>query len=316
MAKQLRSLSGRVVAITGGARGIGRATAAALAAQGARVAIGDLDAELTRKVAADLGPGVLGVELDVTDRDSFSSFLDRVIAEFGSLDVLVNNAGIVPAGDFADEADAVTARVIDVNLGGTLLGCKLALARMLPRGEGQIVNISSGLGRTPAAGTVSYCASKYAVAGLTDALRAELGGSGVELHLILPSLTATDMAAGAKRLRGMRLVKPERVAAAIVEALQTGRREVYLPRRLGWLIGLQAITPPRLVSALRRMLGVDRMFTRVDPLARAAYEARIAPPVAPPAPDPAATVARAAASVADALNGGAEAGFAGHQSHE
>ncbi len=83
MAKNLRQLNGKVVAITGGARGIGRATAAALLAQGARVAIGDLDAELTRQVAAELGAGAVGLPLDVTSRESFSAFLDRVERELG-----------------------------------------------------------------------------------------------------------------------------------------------------------------------------------------------------------------------------------------
>jgi NAD(P)-dependent dehydrogenase (short-subunit alcohol dehydrogenase family) len=144
MAKNPRQLNGKVVAITGGARGIGRATAAALLAQGARVAIGDLDAELTRQVAAEIGAGAVGLPLDVTSRESFVAFLDRVERELGPLDVLVNNAGIAPTGEFARESDAVTARILEVNIKGTMLGCKLALERMLPRERGNIVNVSSG----------------------------------------------------------------------------------------------------------------------------------------------------------------------------
>jgi NAD(P)-dependent dehydrogenase (short-subunit alcohol dehydrogenase family) len=303
MAEQLRALNGKVVAITGGARGIGRATAAALLAQGAHVAIGDLDGELTRRVAAELGAGTVGLSLDVTSRDSFSAFLDRTTAALGPLDVLVNNAGIAPTGDFAHEPDAVSQRVLDVNLGGTMLGCKLALERMLPRDGGQIVNVASALGRTPAPGIVSYSASKAAIVALTDALRIELRGSGVELHLILPSLIGTDMAAGVKGLRGIRVGTAEEVAAAIVGVLRTGRREAYVPRRLGWLIALEAVTPQPIVRRLRRLLRADAMFTQVDALARAAYEARIAPSEDRDA-DPAATVASAAASVADALRSG------------
>jgi NAD(P)-dependent dehydrogenase (short-subunit alcohol dehydrogenase family) len=302
MAKQRRALNGQVVAITGGARGIGRATAAALLAHGAHVAIGDLDGEFTRRVAAELGAGAIGLELDVTSRESFSAFLDRSERELGPLDVLVNNAGIAPVGEFARESDAIAARVLAVNVGGTTLGCKLALERMLPRGRGHIVNVSSGLGRTPSPGIVTYAASKHAIVGLTESLRIELAGSGIELHLVLPNLIGTDMSAGVSALRGMQMNSAEDVAAAIVEALQTGRREAYVPRQLGWLITLEAVLPKEVVRRVRGLLGADRMFTRVDALQRAAYEARIAPPAA--AGDRAATVASAAASVADALRDG------------
>src|SRR5881227_921322 len=98
MAKARRSLAGKVVAITGGARGIGRATAAALVAQGARVAIGDIDAPFAERTAQELRGGTIGLPLDVTDRASFAGFLDRTEAALGPLDVLVNNAGIMPIG--------------------------------------------------------------------------------------------------------------------------------------------------------------------------------------------------------------------------
>ena len=303
MAKQLRPLNGKVVAITGGARGIGRATAAALLAHGARIAIGDLDGEFTRRVAGELGTGVLGLALDVTSRESFAAFLDRTERELGPLDVLVNNAGIAPVGAFARESDATAARVLEVNVGGTTIGCKLALERMLPRAAGHIVNVSSGLGRTPSPGIATYAASKHAIVGLTESLRIELEGTGLELHLILPNLIATDMAAGVSALRGVRMNSADDVAAAIVNVLQTGRREAYVPRQLGWLITLEAVTPKPAIRFLRGLLGADRMFTHVDALERAAYEARIAPPAADGPADRAATVANAAASVADALRG-------------
>src|SRR5690242_17297413 len=106
MAKQPKSLSGLVVAITGGARGIGKATAAALVREGARVGIGDIDLELARQTAGELGDSVAAYELDVTSRPSFAEFLDGVERDLGPLDVLVNNAGIMPVGAFLDESDA------------------------------------------------------------------------------------------------------------------------------------------------------------------------------------------------------------------
>ncbi len=299
MAKQRRPLDGKVVAITGGARGIGRATAAAFLAKGARVAVGDLDLAFTRRVATELGGGVIGLELDVTSRESFSGFLDVLESRLGQLDVLVNNAGIQPVGEFASESDAVTQRALDVNLGGVALGCKLALERLLPRDTGHIVNVASGLGRTPVAGGVTYCTSKYAVVGLTEALRAELAGTHVELHLVLPGLVDTEMSAGLRGMRAAHRLSPDDVGSELVEAVQAGRAESYVPRSLGALVAARRLVPRRLVATGERLLRSDSLMVDVDALERATYEARIAP--APVVSDPAATVASAAAVVADAV---------------
>src|SRR4051794_22123832 len=102
MARQPRPIHGKVVAITGAARGIGRETARALIQEGAKVAIGDLDLELARRTANELGGATIALSLDVTDRESFVRFLDDVEAQLGPLDVLINNAGIMPLSDFAD----------------------------------------------------------------------------------------------------------------------------------------------------------------------------------------------------------------------
>jgi NAD(P)-dependent dehydrogenase (short-subunit alcohol dehydrogenase family) len=292
VAKKSRLLTGKVVAITGGARGIGRATAATLAARGARVAIGDLDAAMAERVAAELGSVVVGLPLDVTSRDSFTTFLDEVERRLGPLD------------EFASERDAVTERVLDVNLGGTALGCKLALERLLPRDTGHIVNLASALGRTAVPGGASYCASKYAVVGLTEALRAELVATNVELHLVLPGFVDTEMSSGLKGLRGTHRSSPARVGAAIADALQSGRGTVWVPAVLGPMVAMEPITPRSLVAWIGGLLGTGRLLTQPDALERAAYEARIAPPADRAAIDPALTVANAAASVADAVRAG------------
>src|ERR1700753_562590 len=143
MDKAPRSLAGRVVAVTGGARGIGRATASALIAQGARVAIGDIDAPLAEKTASELGSGTVGLPLDVPSRESFDAFLTEVENRLGPLDVLVNNAGIMPIGPFVDETDSTAQRLVDINLHGVIYGSKLALERFMPRGRGHLVNIAS-----------------------------------------------------------------------------------------------------------------------------------------------------------------------------
>src|SRR4051794_3237623 len=106
MAKQPRSLTGKVAVITGGGRGIGKALAQALTREGVRVAIGDLDQESAERTAAELGPGALGLPLDVTDLAAFTAFLDEVEERLGPVDVLVNNAGIMPISPLDEESDA------------------------------------------------------------------------------------------------------------------------------------------------------------------------------------------------------------------
>ena len=127
MAKQPRILAGETAAITGAARGIGRATAEAFLRQGMRVAIGDVDLEAASQTASELGASTVALPLDVTDRDSFSAFLDGAEEQLGPLDVLVNNAGIMQIGRFIDEDDLTARRMVDINLHGVILGMKLAL---------------------------------------------------------------------------------------------------------------------------------------------------------------------------------------------
>ena len=172
MAAQARSLQGKVVAITGGARGIGKATAKALVGKGAKVAIGDLDRELAERTAAELGGDTLALELDVTRRESFEGFLDQVEERLGSLDVLINNAGIMPLGRFVDEDDLTAQRMVDINVHGVMFGMKLALPRMQRRNAGHIVNLASQAGKGGFPGGATYCGTKHFVVGASEAVRA------------------------------------------------------------------------------------------------------------------------------------------------
>ena len=172
MAKERRSLTGKVVAITGGARGIGKATAAALVRKGCRVAIGDLDLALAEQTAAALGGGTVALPLDVTDRASFAAFLDEAERQLGPLDVLVNNAGIMPVTPFVEESEDSVRRQIDINLHGVITGTQMAIERMSPRHRGHIVNIASQAGKAGVPGIATYSATKHAVVGLSEAVRA------------------------------------------------------------------------------------------------------------------------------------------------
>lgn len=288
------------MAITGGARGIGRATALALSARGAKVAVGDIDGELAHELASELGGDAVGVALDVTGRDSFETFLALAERRLGPLEVLINSAGVMPLGAFVTEADEIGAHALAVNLGGAMTGAKLALARFLPRDHGHLVNIAGVAGRVGFAGAVSYTASQHALVGLTTALRSELRGTGVELHLIMPVLVETEMSAGLRRPRVRRTVSADQAAAAIIAALEAGEREVFLPRSTGRILRLGALLPAPIGRRLARALRADRLLADPDPVRRAAYEARIAPRSQP---DVASTVASAAESVRGAIAG-------------
>jgi NADP-dependent 3-hydroxy acid dehydrogenase YdfG len=280
MAKAPRSLAGQVVAITGGARGIGRATAAALTMQGARVAIGDIEAPLAEQTATELGAGTIGLPLDVTDRESFARYLEEVERRLGPLDVLINNAGIMPIGSFLQETDATAQRMVDINLHGVIYGSKLALERFVPRRRGHLVQIASVAGKAGFAGGVTYCATKHAVVGLSEALRQELYGSGVDVSVVMPVVVNTELGSGLPKTRGYKVVEPEDVADAIVEALQTGRFEVYVPKSLKPLIRGNALMPRRLVEAIARFTKSDQVLAHPDIIVRAAYDKRIAGPAA------------------------------------
>lgn len=194
-------IAGKVVVITGGARGIGYATARTLRDLGAQVAIGDVDEAKVKESGAELGLDVYGA-LDVTDPDSFEAFLDQVERTLGPIDVLVNNAGIMPTGHFADEPDRVSRRILDINVYGVVLGSKLATRRMLERGRGHVINIASLAGVVATPGLATYCASKAAVLALTDTLRLEYRDRGIEFSAVTPTFTNTELVAGTAGAKG------------------------------------------------------------------------------------------------------------------
>ena len=197
MAKQQpRSLSGRVAVVTGGGRGIGKALAAALAAEGARVAIGDVDTQAAEGTAAELGRGVVGLHLDVTDLPGFSAFLDEVERQLGPVDVLVNNAGIMPVTPLDQESEASVTRQLEINLRAVIHGTQEAIRRMRPRRSGHIVNVASMAGKTGFPNLATYSATKFGVVGLSEAVHFELRDSGIEVSCVMPGVVDTELSAG------------------------------------------------------------------------------------------------------------------------
>ncbi len=279
MAKQPKILTGQVAAITGGARGIGRAMAAAFLAQGMRVAIGDLDRTAAQMTAQQLGGGTVALELDVTDRGSMDRFVADVEQALGPIDAFVNNAGIMPLARLVDEDDDAARRMVDINVHGVLHGMKAVLPGMIARNRGHVVNVASQAGKFGFAGGATYTATKFAVVGLSEAMRAELrllGADGVGLSVVMPAIVATELGGGLAQPRGQRDLRPEHVADATVEALQTGRFEVWVPRENQAIYTLSAVLPRRPREAVTRALRADRPLWDVDAAARRTYEQRAA----------------------------------------
>ena len=271
----MRNLNGKVIAVTGGARGIGEATAKALAAAGARVAIGDLDADLATRSAQAYGG--LAVPLDVTSETSFAGFLDKVEAEFGRVDGLVNNAGIMVIGRHLDVPLDAQLKQLDINLRGVIIGCHEAAPRMVAAGAGQIVNIASLAGRIPSPGSAVYSGTKAAVIALSEALDAELSGQGVRVSAVLPSFTSTGLIDGTTAPKLSPPITPEQVAAAVVRLFGRYRPVAAVPRSLAFGSTQWAAMPAPVKRWISRKTGMDTMFTEFDHAARAAYEGRTTP---------------------------------------
>ena len=277
MAKQPRSLSGKVVAITGGGRGIGRATAEALARRGAKVAIGDVDEAAARSAAADIGSGVLGLHVDVTDRPGFTAFLDEVERQLGPLDVMLNNAGIMPVVRFDEESEASIVRQIEINLHGVIHGTREAAKRMKPRRTGHIVNVASAAGKAGFAGLATYCATKHAVVGYSEAVRAELRDSGIEVSVVMPVIVNTELTTGLDETRAVKKLEVPEVVDTIVGALEKPYFDVFVPKSLAVLQSVMAPLPRRGKDAMARLFKSHEAITAaLDRPERQAYEERAA----------------------------------------
>ena len=268
-------LDARVVAVTGGARGIGRAIAAELTRAGARVGIGDVDLAAAEATAAELGGGVEAFELDVTDRGSVDRFVAGVEERLGPLDVMVNNAGILLVGPFLEEDDAATARQLAVNVMGVVHGMRAVLPRMRERGRGHVINVASSASWVAPPGEVTYAASKHAVLALTDGVREELHGSGVHLTGVFPGLVATELAKGTKPPRITKWISPEQVGAAVADAVRKPRADVFVTRDLGPLARLLRAMPARPRHRVLTALDIGRVTETTSPSERADYMKRI-----------------------------------------
>ncbi len=281
MSEQSRVLVGQIAAVTGGARGIGRATAAALVRAGLKVAIGDVDVALADRTAEELsaaGGTVRAYPLDVTDPASIRAFVEGVEADLGPIDVFDNNAGIMPVGPFLDESPESIRRQVEINVMGVVHGAREILPRFVERRRGHLVNIASVAGKGGFPGGATYCGTKHFVVGFSESLRGEmqLAGVPVDISCVMPAIVQTELATGLKPARGIKNVTPEDVADAIVETLRRPRFDVFVPKVAGVANRVVGVLPRRGREGVMRALKADQSLIAADHGARAAYELRAA----------------------------------------
>jgi NAD(P)-dependent dehydrogenase (short-subunit alcohol dehydrogenase family) len=276
MARVARSLSGKVVVITGAGRGIGAATAEALVAKGAKVVLGDLDLGAAEETAARLDKEPVPMHVDVTDPVGLAAFLAEVESTVGAIDVLINNAGIMPLAAVDEETDASTVRQLEVNLLAVIRATREAVRRMKPRRAGHILNVASVAGKSGYPGGSTYCATKHGVVGFSEAVRLELRGSGIDVSCVMPAIVRTELAAGLGEARFIKSIQPRDVAEAIVNALEFPHFDVYVPKSVGGTAKIMGLLPRKWSEAVVRALKADQILNVGHSPERAAYENRAA----------------------------------------
>ena len=234
-------LDGRTAIVTGGSRGIGRATAAALLAEGASVAISATSRERLDEAARALGAGdprLLAVGADVRRRADVDRLVASTVERFGGLDVLVNNAGVGEFAPAADMTDDQWLRVLETNLTGVFYCCHAAIPRMRSRGGGWIINISSLAGKNAFVGGSAYCASKAGLNAFSEALMQEVRHDGIRVSYVMPGSVRTGFSSGDGPGTDWKLA-PEDVAQVVMDLIAHPARS--LPSR----VELRPSRPPR-----------------------------------------------------------------------
>jgi NAD(P)-dependent dehydrogenase (short-subunit alcohol dehydrogenase family) len=269
---------GKVALVTGAASGIGRETALAFARAGADVVLCDVNEaglEETAAAASALGRRVLARRADVAGREEMRAFAGEVHREHEAVDVLVNNAGVGLGGGFLDTSLEDWGWVLSINLWGVIHGCHFFVPAMVARGRGgHVVNVSSAAGLVATAPLAAYSTTKFAVFGLSEALRDELQAHGIGVTAVCPGIINTPIT-GSARMRGRvatdearaRLVAayqrrnygPERVAAAIVKAVVRNRPVVPVSPE-AWILYFMKRLSPRFTARFNR--AVWRRFER------------------------------------------------------
>jgi NAD(P)-dependent dehydrogenase (short-subunit alcohol dehydrogenase family) len=264
----MKDLKGKVVLITGAARGMGKQHAVTFMREGARVVMTDVDEDRLASAIADImdmGYEAYPFRLDISDRDACRALAEKVEAEVGPVDVLVNNAAIAINEGVLEQSEQSVRRVVEVNLLGQVWMMQAVVPEMVRRGSGHVVNVCSVAGKVGVPSLGAYCASKHALIGLTDAIRQELKKTGVRFTIVNPGYTRTGMFAGAKAPPIQPWQDPQRVSDAIVAAIRKERTEIFVPRFAGRMTALlRGLGLPRFMDLVSAASGLKRSFASMD----------------------------------------------------
>lgn len=271
-------IDGAVALVTGGARGIGLSIAERLVKKGATVVIADLDGEAAAKAAVDLGRGACGRQLDVGDAAAYETLVDEIESHIGPLDIVVNNAGIMPVGPLQAESPGVAAATMRVNFWAHYYSYRIVAPRMVARGRGHFINVTSAAGVIHSPGLATYVASKHAATGFARSAREELVGTGVTISAVLPTAVRTELVDGIpfKWWERVGIIPPGLVARRAVGTLK--RRPALAGAPFGTVVGLRLypLIPEFLWLLGRKLAGADRTLEPYDTAARDKYDSRIA----------------------------------------
>jgi NAD(P)-dependent dehydrogenase (short-subunit alcohol dehydrogenase family) len=259
------SFRGRTVLVTGASSGIGRETALAFAAAGSNVALVARSAKALAQVATSarkLGAKAMAIPTDVTKGPAVAACFAKAARRFGSIDIVVNNAGVMIPAKVEDIRAADLKTMLDVNLFGALHVMQQAVKVMRRQGRGHIVNVASLAGRRGFSPLGGYCATKFALVGMTEALRMELGGEDIHVSLVMPGVVDTPLATAAQRDEGVAIPWPERlnmppswVTQCIFLAIRFRLAEIAVPPGSALIEKLAALTPGTTDSVLRWVMG-------------------------------------------------------------
>ncbi|MEW5736173.1 MAG: SDR family NAD(P)-dependent oxidoreductase [Thermodesulfobacteriota bacterium] len=260
----------KVAVVTGAASGIGRSLAQELARRGARVVVADINGEGAAAVAREIeaaGGKASWVRLDVTDESEVAGLIHKTVADHGRIDFLFNNAGIGVGGEARDLTLAQWRRIVDVNLWGVIYGCHAAYPIMIRQGSGHIVNTASVAGLAPLPGEVCYATTKFAVVGLSTALRNEAAGLGVKVSVVCPGFIDTAIfetaeIAGAdpkdilERLPRKFFATADQAAREILAGVSRNKDIIIVTLHGKLVVGLYRLSRP-LWSAVNRIMMRD-----------------------------------------------------------
>lgn len=261
----MKDLKGKVVLITGAARGMGKLHAFSFAREGCRVILTDLDETELLKAADEMkeaGHDVYAYSHDISSREACFKLAEKVADEVGAVDVLVNNAAIATNETVLETSESAYRRITDVNYLGQVWMLQAFVPEMVRRGSGHVVNICSMAGKVAVPNLGPYCATKFALIGITDSLRQELKGTGVRCTIVNPGYISTGMFEGSKPPFITRWQDPQKVADALLEAVKKNKAEVFLPHFIGWFSGFgRGLGMPKFVDMNFAILGANRSFS-------------------------------------------------------